>query len=199
MAVSTQTLLFRILLRTGDQLRCSNWCSLFDNLVPLVDGSLGLTCLKLIFHRHQVSYVKTMYICCWPTYLSCVRSGDTNKKYNFVINHFLTHSSSPNIDRAPYTVARLYTKRTRLVADKLYSWYFLLFSVICANCDVFGMLMAANIGFRWAAYFCDRKVKDITRTGASSHEGVKYVFSSRFPSAVYCTQCHLPSIIREPP
>ena len=140
-----------------------------------------------------------MYICCWPTYLLFVRSGDTNKKYNFVINHFLTHSSSPNIDRAPYTVARLYTKRTRLVADKLYSWYFLLFSVICANCDVFGMLMAANIGFRWAAYFRDRKVKDITRTGASSHKGVKYVFSSRFPSALYCTQCHLPSIIREPP
>ena len=77
MAVSNQTLLFRILLRTGDQLRGSNWCSLFDDLVPLVDGSLGLTCLKLIFHRHQVSYVKTMYICCWPTYLSCVRSGDT--------------------------------------------------------------------------------------------------------------------------
>ena len=126
MAVSNQTLLFSILLRTGDQLRCSNWCSLFDDLV---DGSLSLTCLKLIFHRHQVSYVKTMYICCWPTYLSCVRSGDTNKKYNFVINHFLTHSSSPNIDRAPYTVARLYTKRTRLVADKLYSWYFFYFLV----------------------------------------------------------------------
>ena len=94
-------------------------------------------------------------------------------KYNF--DHFLTHSSSPKLDRAPYIVARLYAKRAWLVADKFYSWFFLLFSVIYANSDVFGRLMGANIRYGWAAFLCDGKVKDITRTGASSHKGVKYV------------------------
>ena len=100
-------------------------------------------------------------------------------KYNF--DHFLTHSSSPKLDRAPYIVARLYAKRTWLVADKLYSWFFLLFSVIYANSDVFGRLMGANIRYGWAAFLCDRKVKDITRTGASSHKGVKYVCLLKIP------------------
>ena len=112
-------------------------------------------------------------------------------KYNF--DHFLTHSSSPKLDRAPYIVARLYAKRTWLVADKLYSWFFLLFSVIYANSDVFGRLMGANIRYGWAAFLCDGKVKDITRTGVSSHKGVKYVCLLKIPQ--FCVLYAMPFTI----